>query len=288
LRAHDPQVETGEDGGVPAVTAALVDGHVHLHDCFEVPKFLDTAAANFAAAAMVLGMPAEVAGCLMLSESRGVDNFAHLADGTPSTGAWRIEPTREPVSLIARKDGGSPIVVIAGRQIVCREGLEVLALGTRATFADGQPLRDTLGLVAAEDAIAVVPWGAGKWQGARGRLVAGLLQECPVRPLYLGDNGGRLSLAPRPRLFARAAGHRMWVLPGSDPLPFAGQLSKVAGYGFVAEVALGHETPFATLKGYLDRLETAPRLFGRLETLPGFIRSQVAMQLQKRYRPRAQ
>jgi hypothetical protein len=270
------------------VTAALVDGHVHLHDCFEVPKFLDTAAANFAAGAMVLGMPAEVAGCLMLSEAHGVDNFARLADGTPSTGVWRIEPTREPVSLIARKDGGSPIVMIAGRQIVCREGLEVLALGTRATFADGQPLRDTLGLVAAEDAIAVVPWGVGKWQGARGRLVAGLLQECPVRPLYLGDNGGRLGLAPRPRLFARAAGRRMWVLPGSDPLPFAGQLSKVAGYGFVAEVALGHETPFATLKGYLDRLETAPRLFGRLETLPGFIRSQVAMQLQKRYRPRAQ
>ena len=79
----------------------------------------------------------------------------------------------------------------------------------------------------------------------------------------------------------------MWVLPGSDPLPFAGQLAKVAGYGFVAEVALGRETPFATLKGCLDRLETSPRSFGRLETLPGFLRSQVAMQLQKRYRPRA-
>jgi hypothetical protein len=280
--------DPGEDGGMPAVAVALVDGHVHLHDCFEVPRFLDTAAANVAAGAMVLGMPAEVAGCLMLSESRGVDNFARLADGTASTGAWRVSPTREPVSLVAHRNGSPPIVVIAGRQIVCREGLEVLALGTRAVFADGQALRHTLGLVAAEDALAVVPWGVGKWQGARGRLVAELLQESPVRPVYLGDNGGRLGLAPRPRLFARAASRGIWVLPGSDPLPFAGQLAKVAGYGFVAEVALGCETPFATLKGYLDLLGTSPRSFGRLETLPGFVRSQVAMQLQKRYRPRAQ
>jgi hypothetical protein len=272
---------------MPAVSVALVDGHVHLHDCFEVPRFLDVAAANFAAAATGLGLPGEPTGCLMLVESRGVDNFARLADGTASTGAWRVESTREPVSLVAHKETGAPIVVIAGRQIVCSEGLEVLALGTRATFADGQALRDVLELVAAAGALPVVPWGVGKWQGARGRLIAGLLQDGPVQPLCLGDNGGRLGLAPRPRLFARAARRRMWVLPGSDPLPFAGQLAKVAGYGFVAEVALGREAPFATLKGWLDRLEASPRSFGRLETLPGFIRSQVAIQLQKRYRPRA-
>jgi hypothetical protein len=272
---------------MPVVTAALVDGHVHLHDCFEVPRFLDGAGGNFAAAAAGLGMTTAPTGCLMLVESSGVDNFARLADGTASTVPWRVEPTREPLSLVAYKHGGSPIVVIAGRQIVCREGLEVLALGTRATFADGRTLRDTLGLVAAEGAIPVVPWGVGKWHGARGRLVAGLLRKSPVPRLYLGDNGGRLGLAPRPKLLARAAPRRMCVLPGSDPLPFASQLAKVAGYGFVAEVALGCEAPFATLKTWLDRLEASPRPFGRLETLPGFIRSQVAMQMQKRYRPRA-
>jgi hypothetical protein len=29
----------------------LVDGHVHIHECFDVPAVFDAAAANFAAAA---------------------------------------------------------------------------------------------------------------------------------------------------------------------------------------------------------------------------------------------
>ena len=28
-------------------TAALIDGHVHIHECFECARFLDAAAANF-------------------------------------------------------------------------------------------------------------------------------------------------------------------------------------------------------------------------------------------------
>jgi hypothetical protein len=262
----------------------LVDGHVHLHDCFEAPVFLDAAAANLTAAARRLGLPGKPAGCLLLVESQGVDQFARLAGGTAATGAWRVSPTEEPVSLLAHRPGALPIVLVAGRQIVSRERLEVLAVGTRATFADGRPLDEALAGVMAADAVAVVPWGVGKWQGARGRLIAELLERDRDRPLFVGDNGGRLGLAPRPRLFARA---QRPVLAGSDPLPSPGQVAKVGGYGFVAEVELDAKAPFATLRGYLEGLEASPRTFGRLESLAGFVRSQVAMQVQKRYRPRA-
>jgi hypothetical protein len=282
--AHPSKRRSGP--AISAGSGTLVDGHVHLHDCFEVPSFLDAAAANFAAAAKRLGLPGGATGCLLLVESRGVDHFARLADDTASTGSWRVQATREPVSLVARRSGALPIVLVAGRQIVTREGLEVLALGTRATFADGQPLDEALAGVVARDAVPVVPWGVGKWQGARGRLVAALLERDHDQPLFVGDNGGRLGLAPRPKLFARAQSRRVPVLAGSDPLPTPGQLAKVGGYGFVAEVDLDARAPFAALRGYLEGLETSPRTFGRLESLPGFVRSQVAMQVQKRYRPR--
>ena len=272
---------------MPAAAATLVDGHVHLHDCFEAPDFFDAAAANLAAAARRLGLPGEPAGCLLLVESQGVDRFARLADGTVATGAWRVSPTEEPVSLLAHRPGALPIVLIAGRQIVSRERLEVLAVGTRATFADGRPLDEALAGVMAVDAVAVLPWGVGKWQGARGRLIDELLEQRRDRPLFVGDNGGRLGLAPRPKLFARAQRRHVPVLAGSDPLPSPGQVAKVGGYGFVAEVDLDAKAPFATLKGYLEGLEASPRTFGRLESLAGFVRSQVAMQVQKRYRPRA-
>ncbi len=264
----------------------LVDAHVHLHDCFGATAFLDTAAANFAAAARALGLEATPVGCLMLTESEGVDHFTSLAQGRASIGTWRVSATDEPVSLIARRDNAAPIVLIAGRQIVCREGLEVLGLGTRATFTDGLPIREALQRVAAEQALAVLPWGVGKWHGARGRLVADLIAARPV-PLYVGDNGGRPALAPEPKLFAVAERAGIRVLPGSDPLPFAAQLAKVAGYGFIADVALDQANPFATLRGAIDRHDGRLRSFGRLETVTGFIRAQVAMQIQKRRRPGA-
>jgi hypothetical protein len=272
---------------MPAGAGMLVDGHVHLHACFAVPDFLEAAAANLAAAARRLGLPGNPAGCLLLVESQGVDQFAGLADGTASTGAWRVIPTEEPVSLLAHRPGALPIVLVAGRQIVSRERLEVLAVGTRAIFADGRPFDEALAEVMAQDAVAIVPWGVGKWQGARGRLIADLLERDRVRSLFVGDNGGRLGLAPRPKLFDRAQSRRVPVLAGSDPLPSPDQLAKVGAYGFVADVSLGASAPFAALRGYLESLETSPRTFGRLESLPGFVRSQVAMQVQKRYRPRA-
>ena len=271
---------------MPARAASLVDGHVHLHDCFEVSEFLDAAAANFAAAAKRLGLPREPGGCILLAESQGVDQFGRLADGTASSGAWRVSPTAEPVSLIARRPGASPVVLVAGRQIVSRERLEVLAIGTRATFADGRPLDEALAEISAADAVAVVPWGVGKWQGARGRLIAALLERDRARPLFAGDNGGRLKLAPRPKLFASAQRRGVPVLAGSDPLPSPDQLVKVGGYGFVAEVDLDAKAPFAALRGYLENLETSPRTFGSLESLPGFVRAQLAMQVQKRFGPR--
>jgi hypothetical protein len=279
------QPSTASPPALSAAAIALVDGHVHVHDCFAVPRFLDMAAANLAAAAQALDLPAAPVGCLMLAESHGVDAFGHLA-GTAASGAWHLDPTAEAVSLVARRQGALPIVLIAGRQIVTREGLEVLALGTRATFADGQPLAAALAAVMAQDALPVVPWGVGKWQGARGRLIADLLGRGRDRPLFVGDNGGRLGLAPQPKLLATAQSRQVPVLAGSDPLPSPRQIAKVAGYGFVAEVSLDAHAPFAALRSYLEPLATSPRTFGRLERLPGFVRSQIAMQIQKRKRPR--
>lgn len=41
-----------------STTGWLVDGHVHLHACFDLDTFLDAAVDNFAAAAQYAGLPA--------------------------------------------------------------------------------------------------------------------------------------------------------------------------------------------------------------------------------------
>jgi hypothetical protein len=266
--------------------AVLVDAHVHLYDGFAAGAFLDAAAANFAAAARALRLPADTPGMLLLAESQGVDAFSQLANGSRPAAPWRLEPTAEPVSLLASGPAGPPLALVAGRQIVTAEGLEVLALGTRARFADGQPARDALAAVLATGALAVLPWAVGKWTGRRGALIQELLQDLLTARLYAGDNGGRLAWWPRPRLLAQAERCGRPVLPGSDPLPLPAEVSKPGRYGFVAEVNLDRRGPFAPLKQWLDAQTTSPRPYGRLERPLVFVGHQIAMQVRKRGRRR--
>jgi len=264
--------------GEVSPTIVLVDAHVHIHKCFPCPRFLDAAAANFSRALNDIRPKRGVVGCLMLTESAGVDCFTELADSRLQTGSWQIASTREDVSLIATRSGALPLFLIAGRQIATAERLELLALGTRARFPDGGPLRDALAAVAARGAIPVLPWGFGKWTGRRGRLIAELLTDSLDVRLYAGDNGGRPRRSRRPRLLAVAERHGKLVLPGTDPLPFPGEVTKVGRYGFVAEFGLDRSRPFASLRLWLERQERSPRSYGQLERLWTFAQRQIGIQ----------
>lgn len=273
-------------GNRTASFAVLVDAHVHLHDGVAATELLDAAAANTAAAARELRLPADTAGMLLLAEAHGVDAFSQLAEGDRPADPWQFEATGEAVSLLATRSARPPLVLVAGRQMVTAEGLEVLALGTRATFADGQPTSDTLVAALGAGALAVLPWGVGKWTGRRRALIHELLlKEALTGRLYAGDNGGRLAWSPRPRLLAEAERHGRLVLPGSDPLPLPAEVSKPARYGFVAEIDLDRRMPFSTLKRWLDQQTESPRPYGRLERPLAFLGRQIAMQLRKHGRP---
>jgi len=255
----------------------FVDAHVHIHGCFACERFFDAAAANFAQAKADLPAGGDVYGAIMLTEGADDDRFEALANGGAATGAWQIAATSEAVSLVASRPGVPPIFVIAGRQIATAERLEVLALGTRARPPDGSPLSETLAVLAASDALAVIPWGFGKWSGRRGRYLTRLFAEPAGSPLYAGDNGGRPGAFLRPKLLAFAEGHGKLVLPGTDPLPFPGEIGKVGRYGFVAELEFDRTRPFASLRRWLERQQTSPRTYGRLEGLWTFLDRQMRL-----------
>ena len=255
----------------------LVDGHVHCHSCFDRDEFFDHAAANLGAAAGVRG---SVARCLMLTESAGDHFFQDLLEEVGGVGqeGWSVRTTAEDESVLVSRTGDTTIVVVAGTQIVTRERLEVLALGSRAEFGSGLSLSEALSAVSASGAIPVIPWGFGKWWSARGRLVDALLRGPVVPRFFLGDNGGRPRIAPAPRLFQLAAERGVGVLPGSDPLPFPNQVCKVGGYGFALRGAFSPDRPAASVKRILAGLTRSPEPFGRRESVPGFLRAQIGMQ----------
>lgn len=258
-----------------------VDGHVHLQDGFGIDAVLSAAAGHFAAASATTG--ATPKGVLLLSEIAGTDRFAELL-GT--TGDWQFSETGEPQSRLAQRGpDGAQIAVVSGRQVISAEGLEVQALGTRAQFADETPLDQLLEEIPASGALAVLPWGVGKWSGRRGARIADLVAEGPTRPgLFLADSGVRPAALARPALLAQGEATGWRVLAGTDPLPLSGEDGKPGRFGFRVDGPFDPRRPFAALAAWLGALSMSPPTYGQLERPLTFLRQQVQMQLRKRLR----
>jgi hypothetical protein len=262
----------------------LVDAHVHIHPCFALGAFLEGAVRGFQRGADELELSGPVLGALLLTESAGADFFRHFRDGVPGRGTavWTFERTAEEESLFVRRSTGECLLLIAGRQIVCREGLEVLALATVATVAtvpDRLPLAETLERVRESGALPVLPWGFGKWWGGRGRIAMAAVRDRGAGELYLGDQSGRLGLAPLPALLGEARSLGVAVLPGTDPLPFPRHANRAGGYGFALGDALDESRPAAELRRRVRALPPGfPPSFGRCRSLAGFVRDQAGMQ----------
>jgi hypothetical protein len=264
----------------------LVDAHVHLHPCFDTDSFLDSAVANFERGAAQVGVPRPYTGCLLLAESRETHWFRdlrlRLREEERPGGVWTFSPTEEDCSVVAQRVSGERLFLIAGRQIVSREGVEVLALGRDAEIPDRLKLAETLSRVRGTGALPVLPWGFGKWWLRRGSLVAEAFRRRGSEELFLGDNGGRLAMTGLPRLFRESRAEGVPVLPGSDPLPFAEHGGRAGSYGFVLSGSLDEERPTACVLRAIRRLKGQPRIFGRCAGLTSFVHDQAAVQWRRR------
>jgi hypothetical protein len=273
---------------------ACVDAHVHLHPCYDPDDLLQNGCDNLAAASD----DADPAPCrayfLLLAECARDNCFgalSDLADGRSASNRapgltlrrWTVAPTDEAISVVARH-GQQELFIVAGRQVACREGLEVLVLGTTRHFADGRPIREVLREADALGVPRVIPWGPGKWFFSRGRLLNALIEEFRKPTLFLGDEGGRPVFWGYPQHFTHAARLGVRDLPGTDPLPFPHDIAKVGRMGFKVAIDLEPARPGESLLRALKQVETPLERFATLEPPLRFVRNQIGMQLRKRLR----
>jgi hypothetical protein len=264
-----------------AVDTILIDAHVHYYDCYERNAFFSGAEKNFHRAAEALDSAGAYRSCLLLSETSRdhyFEDWWNEAD-RGSEGDWQFRKTSEDCSLYAAHAGGPPLAVIAGRQIVTSERLEVLALGCRAEIDDGQGLDATLEAVGCQAALAVLPWGFGKWWFRRGRLLATAIEAHDPSLVSLGDNGGRPVVSPTPKQFAAAQARGYAILPGTDPLSLPSETARAGGYGFALEASWDEQRPFAAIKDALARREADVRSFGKRVDPVRFLINQVRIRL---------
>lgn len=250
----------------------LIDAHAHLHHT-PVDRALDAAAAGFAKAARAVGVRPALT-LLLLSEGRGEAGFDD-ASRRRSAGRWRLGPATEPGVLRAESADATPILLVAGRQLRTREGLEVHALCSTATLGEGDALQDTIAAARAAGALVVLPWGAGKWWGRRGRLVREVLDR--EEDVLVSDNGGRPWPWPTPGLLARERARGRPVLAGSDPLPLPGEAARLGTYGTVADVGLDDAAPVTDLRRALRAGGLRTRTYGPRSGALAFVARQLRM-----------
>ena len=266
----------------------LADGHVHVYKRFSERSCFDWASHNFNQAASLLKLAHAVEHVLFLTESADTNWFdskrlaLHNGSKSPSD-SYRCVPTDEDNSLCFETEAFQRIFVIAGRQIVSSERLEVLALGLKETYGDGQPLKKILSDLQTIDCLAVLPWGAGKWTGKRKQIVESLFRDAAFADVFLGDSGNRPYFWPYPNFSDHSGRGAPRNLPGSDPLPLNNQERRIGSFGFVIKGDLNNQKPCKDLIRTIKEETGVIKTFGKTEGLLPFLYNQTAMQL-RRYR----
>jgi len=273
----------------------IVDAHVHIYNCFDADVLLEAAATNFRCAARNAGLSTAYTGVLLLSETIRDNWFQQTRESIQSGQAsmqensrhWQINETPDKTVLKATRRGNDAdnfqgveyIYIMAGRQIITSEGLEVLALATDSVFNDGLPLVSLLDVIRERNALPVLPWAVGKWLGKRGEILSAILKNDAQIDLCLGDNSGRPVFWRNPRHFKQALAKNMHLLPGTDPLPFSSEAGRVGSFGFMMEAELSNTQPSTDLKQLLRDRSSRPLPYGRLETSLGFIINQIRLRV---------
>ncbi len=254
--------------------ATLVDGHVHLRERFDVSATLSAAVGNFDALA---GRGGACHGVLMLAESTGEESFGRLAGHDRPVGRWRFAETDDPCVLDAERDDGRLLTIVNGRQWTCDDKLEVLTLCSDARLADGMPFEACIEAGLDAGAAVVVPWGFGKWTGARRDRVLAAVERFGER-LMLGDSAARPGRSPDAVLeTGRRAG--LPVLPGTDPLPIPAHAGRAGRYGLRLEGAPPRNGRRVWLESQIRSSRSDSRTIGSRDGVLRAIATQVRLRL---------
>ena len=205
-----------------------IDGHVHIYPAYDWRTAVRSLAGNIARFSggngPGIGFLAEGAGCRFFRDVREKPDLFR-------DGSLAIEPCGDPGALVVRQDGQALAYLVAGRQIITAERLEVLAVGADTGWADGEPAGKVLEQVLSAGAIPVLSWSPGKWFAGRGRVVRSLIESHAPGQFLLGDTALRPKGWGFPVLLTLGKRRGFKVIGGSDPLPLAGEEARLGSYG---------------------------------------------------------
>ncbi len=264
LRVECPFTELLLRGILAPVMPIVVDTHVHIYPEYDAGRFVVGVIERLQTLA-----PAS-APVICLAERNGQHVYAEWAT------AGRIPETDYAVASVETRGGivlrvdteVGALHVMAGRQIVTAERLEVLVLGRDLEIADRTPAADAVRAILAAGGIPVLTWAFGKWWFGRSRTVRALVSHFAPERLWLGDTTMRPREWPRGRIMRQAVKAGARVLAGSDPLPGATEARFAGRYATLLNRELDPRDPAGSIMRGFRVLPPGGRTVGTRCALP--------------------
>ncbi|MCL7488544.1 MAG: hypothetical protein M8357_10275 [Desulfobulbaceae bacterium] len=234
----------------------IADTHVHIYPFYNLRLALDTLRNNLSALA-------PDASCMaFLAERHDCRFFKDFSLNAPEMLGPRVEVDVMDTVLRLREPGFRDLYIVAGRQIITIERIEILALMSDTIIDDNQPARQIVEQVRNNGGMPVLSWAPGKWFFERKQVVATLLKENKPGTLLLGDTTLRPLGWTMPVLMKQAVQQGFLLAAGSDPLPFSGEEAMMGRYAIRLETDLDHHAPLASIRNLFATAGLRPTLVG--------------------------
>ncbi|MEW6001522.1 MAG: hypothetical protein AB1638_02585 [Nitrospirota bacterium] len=269
-------------------TLLLIDGHVHIYPHYDLSKAVQEGMNNLKAASENIierSNPDEYFLIWLLTERSDCNFFDTLVmyPGRFKTKDFKLIPVPEKEAVVIEQAGQPVLYILAGRQIVSREGLEILSLISTQYIKDRKrTIDDVIKAVNESGGIAGLNWAPGKWFFSRGKVVRRVLEEYSPEKLVLGDTPLRNTLWPMPKLMKDAKVRGFKVIAGSDPLPFDREEKYLGSYGFSITGEFNAARPVESVRSLLKQKGNNITLIGKRNNFITFCRRQYKIMSEKK------
>ncbi|MBN2009941.1 hypothetical protein JW960_11415 [candidate division KSB1 bacterium] len=261
----------------------IIDGHIHIYPNYNLRQAILTGVKNLK---KTTNSKNPIVPMWLLVERYDCNFFKEAADSAPidfDQSDLVLKRGTEPETLIVEENEVPILYILAGRQVVTTENLEVLSLATDHFIQDRTlPARGVVESINNANGIAAINWAPGKWFFSRGKVVEQLLNDFQPTELFIGDTSLRPTMWTTPTLMENARQRGFKTIAGSDPLPFDNEEKQIGLYCFHVEGEFDESFPAKSLRTLIHKPDTNVHVAGHRNSTFVFARRQFKIMTEKR------
>jgi len=265
--------------------ALAIDGHVHLYEVYDLTNAVESGVRNLKDNSKKLNSKVVPIWLLVeRSDASFFDKFFQSPENYDNN-ELKFKKGNDDLTIVVEQNGQSLLYIFAGRQLVTKEGLEVLSLISNLNIPDRQKsIDDVIQSIIDSGGIPTLNWAPGKWFFSRGKVIAQQIQQKSNNELFIGETTLRNTLWPEPKLVKRARIKGFPIIAGSDPLPFKGEEQGIGSFGFLIEGEFDPEKPAQSLRDLMNSKGQDVQIIGKRNDIFTFARRQYKIMMEKRTR----